>query len=358
VTFTDGSTGVPTSWSWSFPGGTPSTSTLPNPTVTYSSAGTYSATLTVTNAGGNNTFTFVNCITTLGTALPLVENFESGIFPPTGYSLTDPNADQNKWALKSGTGGFGNSTNCMWFNNYGINSNGAADGLITPKITLTGLISAWLSFDVAYAVYSSSYKDSLRILASTDCGTNWNQVYLKSQTALATVTGNVTSSWTPTAAQWRRDSVNLSSYIGVGSMLFNFQNIGRYGNNIYIDNISITGTPIPTYTNLSVKCYIQGLYQASGIMISPLYNNGLTSDPSNADSVLVELHAATSPYAMITSQQVVIRTNGTASLLFPSALAGASYYVVVKHRNSIETWSKIPVLFSSSGTTSVNFTTP
>ncbi|TDE49082.1 endonuclease/exonuclease/phosphatase family protein [Flavobacterium sp. GT3P67] len=57
TTFTDQSTGTPTSWSWSFVGGTPSTSTAKNPTVTYNTNGTYAVTLTATNANGVNTLT-------------------------------------------------------------------------------------------------------------------------------------------------------------------------------------------------------------------------------------------------------------------------------------------------------------
>lgn len=52
--FMDASTCNPTSWSWSFPGGTPATSTLQNPIVTYATAGTYNVTLTATNAIGSD----------------------------------------------------------------------------------------------------------------------------------------------------------------------------------------------------------------------------------------------------------------------------------------------------------------
>ena len=62
VNFTDTSTGNPTSWSWSFPGGTPSTSTLQNPTVTYNTAGTRNVTLTATNANGSDTETKFNYV--------------------------------------------------------------------------------------------------------------------------------------------------------------------------------------------------------------------------------------------------------------------------------------------------------
>ena len=48
--FTDLSTGNPTSWSWKFEGGTPSTSTDQNPKITYSTSGSYPVTLIVTNA--------------------------------------------------------------------------------------------------------------------------------------------------------------------------------------------------------------------------------------------------------------------------------------------------------------------
>ncbi len=52
VSFTDTSTGSPTSWSWNFGDG--GTSTLQNPTHTYAAAGTYNVVLTVSNAGGTS----------------------------------------------------------------------------------------------------------------------------------------------------------------------------------------------------------------------------------------------------------------------------------------------------------------
>lgn len=57
VQFTDQSTNNPTTWSWSFAGGIPSTSTSENPSVVYNNAGPYDVTLTVTNGDGNDTET-------------------------------------------------------------------------------------------------------------------------------------------------------------------------------------------------------------------------------------------------------------------------------------------------------------
>lgn len=56
--FTDLSSGGPTSWSWSFPGGTPSGSTDQNPWVVYDTPGTYNVTLAITAPLGNNSVTY------------------------------------------------------------------------------------------------------------------------------------------------------------------------------------------------------------------------------------------------------------------------------------------------------------
>jgi PKD repeat protein len=64
VTFTDASTGNPTTWSWSFPGGNPSTASGQGPhSVIYDSAGSYNVSLTVTNAYGPDTETKTGYIT-------------------------------------------------------------------------------------------------------------------------------------------------------------------------------------------------------------------------------------------------------------------------------------------------------
>jgi len=63
INFTSTSTGSPTSYSWTFESGTPSTSTAQNPTVTYSTIGTYNVSLTVTNSEGNDTESKSNYIT-------------------------------------------------------------------------------------------------------------------------------------------------------------------------------------------------------------------------------------------------------------------------------------------------------
>jgi serine protease len=80
VAFTDASTYNPTSWAWTFGDG--GTSTLQNPSHIYATAGTYSVTLTATNAYGSNSLTKTGYITV--TAAPVwtiitYDNFETGM---------------------------------------------------------------------------------------------------------------------------------------------------------------------------------------------------------------------------------------------------------------------------------------
>ncbi len=71
TSFLDFSTGQPTSWSWTFPGGTPSTSNLQNPqNICYSAPGTYDVTLVATNGSGSDTRTLTGYITV--TTAPVV----------------------------------------------------------------------------------------------------------------------------------------------------------------------------------------------------------------------------------------------------------------------------------------------
>ncbi len=65
VQFTDNSTGIPapTTWSWSFPGGTPSVSTLQNPVVSYTNSGSFAVSLTVGNGSTFSTLSLNNYLT-------------------------------------------------------------------------------------------------------------------------------------------------------------------------------------------------------------------------------------------------------------------------------------------------------
>ncbi|MDX1408916.1 MAG: PKD domain-containing protein, partial [Saprospiraceae bacterium] len=74
VDFTDLSSNNPTSWDWSFDGGTPANSTAQNPTVTYNTEGVYTVSLTATNADGSDTETKIGYITVTGAGCTPVSN--------------------------------------------------------------------------------------------------------------------------------------------------------------------------------------------------------------------------------------------------------------------------------------------
>ena len=82
VAFRDASTGNPTSWSWSFPGGTPSTSTSQNPSVVYNTAGTYNVSLTISDGTNNDTETKNAYITVNG------NGGMSAAFIASSYNIT------------------------------------------------------------------------------------------------------------------------------------------------------------------------------------------------------------------------------------------------------------------------------
>jgi len=79
ITFMDTSSPSATSWSWTFEGGTPATSTDQNPTVTYAAAGMYDVTLVATNSFDTDTITITDYVSVLtGAACPGCTDVGSG----------------------------------------------------------------------------------------------------------------------------------------------------------------------------------------------------------------------------------------------------------------------------------------
>lgn len=90
VTFTDLSQNSPTSWNWTFPGGTPASSTLQNPVVTYPAAGTYAVTLVAANSAGSHTVSLNNYIQVWPAPAPPV-------IAGNGNDLVSSYATGNQW---------------------------------------------------------------------------------------------------------------------------------------------------------------------------------------------------------------------------------------------------------------------
>ena len=92
---------------------------------------------------------------------------------------------------------------------------------------------------------------------------------------------------------------------------------------------------------LNLTALIQGFY------------NGSTMVP---DTVTLELHNATTPYALVESKTGVLSTSGVGTFTFTTAVNGTPYYIAVKSANTIETWSTTAQSFTS-GSLSYDFTT-
>jgi uncharacterized repeat protein (TIGR02543 family) len=116
VNFTDLSTNSPTSWDWTFEGGTPSSSTAENPTVTYNTAGTFDVVLSVSNSAGSDTETKTNYITVTAPQPPVANFTASSTSISVGDSVTFTDTSTNtptswSWTFAGGTPGSSTAQN-------------------------------------------------------------------------------------------------------------------------------------------------------------------------------------------------------------------------------------------------------
>ncbi len=125
VSFTSLSSSNSTGWLWSFPGGTPASSTQENPIVTYTTPGVYNVTLTVSNPAGSNTASQQNYIQ-VGT-IP-VPNFAYGINGQT-VSFVNTSTGATGYSWDFGDGQTGNQSDPV--HTY------TANGIYTVTLTAT-----------------------------------------------------------------------------------------------------------------------------------------------------------------------------------------------------------------------------
>lgn len=103
-------------------------------------------------------------------------------------------------------------------------------------------------------------------------------------------------------------------------------------------NYQLQEPPNPCQINLSLRVFIEGLY-AGGKTQTAVLGNG------NADTLWLELRESAAPFPVLFSVASVMNTTGWVNFICPASLWQQSAYLVIKHRNSIETWSKYPVYF-------------
>jgi PKD repeat protein len=241
IQFFDESFNNISSWSWSFPGASPSVSSNQNPEVTYNSSGTYDVILEVTDGVGNTmSETFTNYITVMGASgsgVPYSESFEDvSSIPNDNWAIV--NSDGPGFQVVSTIAATGNK--CVKLENS-IGNEDDIDELISAPINLSNLESASISFKYAFAKRNSSNSDFLRIYASFNCGENWNLRKNISSNSLPTHP-NISSSFIPDEDSWATVSVpGISDAYLVDNFRLKFEFNNGGGNDFFIDNINING---------------------------------------------------------------------------------------------------------------------
>lgn len=250
--------GDPTSWNWSFPGGTPATSTLENPTVIYANPGAYSVSLTVTNSAGTDNVTYTDLIHVKNSANPFftttwTESFENGTIPQVMTAVDGGDGS----TFQPYTNG-GSHQNMALILPRANNSLGELDELISPAINTANGNDLNLFFDFAFAATANDNEDQLEVYVSRDCGDTWIRRRFYNGGRLRTV-ANTTGNFVPTAAgDWATETINFNAYIGPNPILIKFVFENGGGNNFYIDNIRFgegTDVSIEEYNAADMAIY-------------------------------------------------------------------------------------------------------
>jgi len=175
--FYDHSIGGPVTWSWSFPGATPATSTLQNPTgITYPVAGSYAVTLTVTDtASHTSTETKTNLIlveTSANSAwIVQASAFAAQYRGIMGMCIVDPTT---VWA--SAFDGSGSGATLQEFTKTVDGGNTWVADTITGVTGFgIGNISALNSQQAWATLYNASTSGGGKIMVTSDGGSTWTQ---------------------------------------------------------------------------------------------------------------------------------------------------------------------------------------
>jgi hypothetical protein len=135
--------------------------------------------------------------------------------------------------------------------------------------------------------------------------------------------------------------VNGATYTNTGTYTATLTNAAGCDS---ILTLHLTINHVPS--NLNLRCFIEGFMQGPNQMKPVLQNAGQATTANACDTIRVELHAVTLPYATVAVVKTVMQQNGFSNCVFPSLYG--NFYIAVKHRNAVQTWSANPVLITSS----------
>ncbi len=181
----------------------------------------------------------------------LNEDFESGNFPPQDWS----NPGNGVLWSNNFYSAYGNGNYCAFYDFYSCGNQD--DSMITSVFTATGSSDS-LFFDYAYAPYESNgrlFYDFLDIYTSTDGGDSYLK-YLHIHCRNLTTGTGTSDPYFPNSNEWGTYGISLPSNVNK----IKFVAINNCANNLFLDNIKVTGTPLP-YTDAAVSTvYSMGRY--------------------------------------------------------------------------------------------------
>ncbi len=200
--------------------------------------------------------------------------------------------------------------------------------IITP--TWTGTV-----YNEGYAVFIDYNRDG-------DFADSGETVFTQTATTATPISGTFTVPSNVAFIGTTRMRVSLKYYSAAGGGFPTACETFAYGQ-VEDYTVNIVG---PT-TVVNAKFAIEGFYDTTTHAMRPVKaNQGVGVSTTNVDTVTVELrNAVTSVLVATTTTTLLI--NGMATATFNSEING-SYYLVVKHRNSIQTWSATPLTITSS----------
>jgi len=233
--------------SWSFPGGTPSSSDESHPIITYATPGNYTATMTVSNQFGSSqqsTNITVNEVAEASRTIIFYDNFEVG-----ARFMTVDNPDNNfTWQLATFEGNKGSFA--AFIDNFNNNGSGQSDFLQTPPLNLNGLAAPRLEFEYAFRRYNAGNNDELRVLVSIDGGPadviftgreNGSQNFATGPDLKTVFIPQAEDDWCGPASGQGCISLDLSAYVGETNVVISLENINDFGNTLLIDNVTVFG---------------------------------------------------------------------------------------------------------------------
>ncbi|MDD5360587.1 MAG: T9SS type A sorting domain-containing protein [Ignavibacteria bacterium] len=129
------------------------------------------------------------------------QNFE-GPFPPPGWIISNPDGylSFEKFVGVNGVTLGGNSSIRIPFYDYA--NIGQKDTLYSAPFDSVSSYDT-LSFDYAYAVYLSTFVDSLTVNISTDAGSSWTNIFNESGYELATALSTTQPFYPYNSSQWK-----------------------------------------------------------------------------------------------------------------------------------------------------------